>query len=143
MFEQLQELRWYRKRPQRSGFLALTIACAVIFIYAWVQRIVHKRDAISIRNSSLLQEEDRPVGSKRGPDVVIITTPLPFNKIIKSKRSPLKCRCHIDTQAPGQPVVHHDTQFAICQTMQENDKAWNQGSYFRTTVQIRWHCIER
>jgi hypothetical protein len=142
MFQQLQGPKWYRNRPQNSGLAAVLVAFVLIAVGPRMLKIILSKVRIDEKSYALNLGQETHVGNKRPCAVEIIVAPQFVAKTSKPKRSPAKCRCHIDTEAQAQPIVHHDTRFAICKTIEQSDKAWAQGSYFKTAVWIRWHCVD-
>lgn len=141
MFEQLQGSRWYLTRPQNNGLLAVVLAFLFCSAAPWVFRMVNKNH-VSSKNQDPPQRQKEPVKSQRPSAVEIMPPPqIVPRAAAKPKPVPAKCRCHIDTQAEGQGMVHHNSHFAMCNSMDKGDEAWREGFYFRTKVKIRWHCV--
>jgi hypothetical protein len=140
MFEQLQGPPWYRHRPHNTGFFSVVLGLVLVTTFPWLLRVIPNQARISSKSLELHQKQETHQGNKRLPAVEIVPPPQVVHKVAKAKPSPTKCTCHIDTQAPGQDVVHHNTQFTLCNVVEESDKQWRQGLYFRAEVQIRWHC---
>jgi len=142
MFEQLQNAPWYRRRPQNSGYSCVAILLILVSIYPWMMEIVNRNPAVVSILKNLNREQPRYQTPNRAPEIEIVAPPQFIPRPSKPKPSVLKCRCHLDTQAPGQQIVHHRTQFPICSNIDNDDKKWAQGFYFRAAVEIRWHCTE-
>jgi hypothetical protein len=143
MFEQLEGLPWYRTRPNNSGFFAVVLGLVLVTLAPWVLRIIVHKARTTSKAHELPHQQEKHADNKRSSAVEIIAPPQIVNKIAKAKPAPVKCRCHIDTQAPGQDVVHHNTQFTLCNVVEESDQQWRQGFYFRAEVRMRWHCTTR
>ena len=140
MFKQLQGTPWYRNRPYNTGLFAVVVGLALIVVAPLGLRIILRKDRASGAHSRLPPQQETPLDKKHSIAVEIIRTPQITHNVTKAKAAPIKCRCHIDTQAPEQEVVHHNTQFTLCNVVEESDKQWHQGLYFRAEVRIRWHC---
>lgn len=142
MFEQLQNARWYRRRPQNSGFFCVAMLLILLGIYPWLVQIVNRKAKVVGTLTDLSRQQQRYNNGKRAPEIEIVPPPQFISRSSKPKQSPMRCRCHIDTQAPGQPIVHHRTQFPICDHIDNDDKEWAPGFYSGEDVRIRWHCGE-
>jgi hypothetical protein len=142
MFELLQQPQWPPKRPERSGFLAISIFCITVTIGFVARDPVF----ISSKHSELTHagtSDQAPESQKRAavPDVEIRRWQAITN--VPAPKRALKCRCHIDTQAEGrQNIDHHASQFAMCKLVTHRDQEWHRGFFDRRGVLIRWHCTE-
>jgi hypothetical protein len=142
MFESVQPPQWPPKRPERSGFLAISIFCITVTIGFVV------RDHVFI-NSKLSESKnggtsDQALESRKraaAPDVEIRRWHAMTN--VPAPKRVLKCRCHIDTQIAGQSIDHHSSQFAMCKLVTHSDQEWHRGFFDRREVLIRWHCTEQ
>src|SRR5215472_2747739 len=141
MFELMQQRQWPPKRPECSGFLAISIFCIMVTI-GFVAR---DRVFIPSKHSPLKGEtSDRGLESHKGASApaVEIRRWQAMTNVPASKRA-LKCRCHIDTQIEGQNIDHHSSQFAMCTLVTHSDQEWHRGFFDRRKVLIRWHCTEQ
>jgi hypothetical protein len=141
MFELVQHPQWPPKRPERSGFLAISVFCITV-AFGFVARdhvLVRSKPPESKNNvaSDQAPETDKHSGMdveiKRWQAITIVPAP---------KRA-LKCRCHIDSQVAGQAITHHSSQFAMCKLVTQSDQQWHRGFFDRREVLIRWHCTEQ
>jgi hypothetical protein len=142
MFDLVQHPQWPPKRPERTGFLVISIFWIAITIGFVVRDHIFINSKHPKSNNSAASdqsaESDKPSGM---PDVEIrrwrATT------IVPAPKRALKCRCHLDTQVPGQTIDHHSTQFAMCKLITHSDQEWHRGFFDRREVLIRWHCAEQ
>jgi hypothetical protein len=142
MFDLVQHPQWPPKRPERSGFLAISIFWITVTIgFAARDHIFinskHSQSRNSISSSQSL-ESDQHSGM---PDVEIKRWQAITN--VPAPKRGLKCRCHIDTQVAGRTINHHSTQFAMCKLVTPSDQEWHRGFFDRQQVLIRWHCAEQ
>jgi hypothetical protein len=137
MFELVQHPQWPPKKPERSGFLAISIFWITVTVgFAARDHIfVNSRNSISSGQSL---ESDKHSGM---PDVEIKRWQAITN--VPAPKRALKCRCHIDTQVTGRTINHHSTQFAMCKLVTPSDQEWHRGFFDRQAVLIRWHCAEQ
>lgn len=141
MFELLQQLEWPPKRPERSGFLAISIFCITVAIgFVARDRVLISSEHSESKNAGT--SDQAPESHKRAaaPDVEIRRWQAITN--VPAPKRALKCRCHIDTQAEGQNIDHHPSQFAMCKLVTHGDQEWHRGFFDRRGVLIRWHCTE-
>ena len=140
MFESVEPPRWPPKRPERSGFLTISIFCITV-TFGFVARdhiLIHSKHE---SKNNFAPDQDLESENHSGMDVeikrwqAIPTVPAPERA--------LNCRCHIDTQVAGQATNHHSSQFALCKLVAEGDQQWRRGFFDRREVRIRWHCTER
>jgi hypothetical protein len=145
MFELVQHPQWPPKRPERSGFLAISIFCITVTL-GFVARdhiLINPKHYESKNGATSDQALERDKHSGM-PDVeikrwqVMTNVPVP-----KPPKRALKCRCHIDTQVAGQTINHHSSQFAMCKLVTQSDQEWHRGFFDRRQVLIRWHCTEQ
>ena len=142
MFEFVQHPQWPPKRPERSGFLAISIFWITVAI-AFVARdhiminSKHSESKNGIASDQAL-ESDKHSGM---PDVEIKRWQAITN--VPAPKRALKCRCHIDTEVAGQAIDHHSSQFAMCKLVTHSDQEWHRGFFDRREVLIRWHCTEQ
>jgi hypothetical protein len=142
MFELVNKPPWPPKKPERSGFLAISIFCMTVALGFVAQdhmfiKSKHSEPRDGGESGRALESHER----SGTPDVVIerwqaIT-------IVPAPKRPRKCRCHIDTQVEGQNIDHHSSQFAMCKLVSHTDQEWRRGFFDGRGVLIRWHCIER
>ena len=142
MFELVQPPQWPPKRPECSGFLAISIFCIMVTIG------VVARNHVMINSkhpeSKNAGSSDQPIENRKraaAPDVEIrrwhtITNVPPPKRV-------LNCRCHIDTQIAGQRIDHHSSQFAMCKFVTHSDQEWRRGFFGRREALVRWHCTEQ
>ena len=142
MFELVQHPQWPPKRPERSGFLAISIFWITVTIgFAARDHIFinakHSQSSNSISSGQSLESDKH----SRMPDVEIKRWQAITN--VPAPKRALKCRCHIDTQVAGRTINHHSTQFAMCKLVTPSDQEWHRGFFDRREVLIRWHCVEQ
>jgi hypothetical protein len=116
MFELVRESQWLPKRPERSGFLAISIFCITVTIgvVAPDHMFMNSKHSESKNGGA----SDQALEGRKGfgiPDVEIKRWQA-FTAItnVPTPKRALKCRCHIDTQMAGQNINHHSSQFAMC-----------------------------
>jgi hypothetical protein len=142
MFELVQPRQWPPKRPERSGFLAISIFCITVTI-GFVARDhmfkspKHSEPKNGDASAQALESRKRP----GMPDVEIKRWRAITN--VPAPKRALKCRCHIDTRVEGQNIDHHSSQFAMCKLVTHSDQEWHRGFFDRQGVLIRWHCTEQ
>jgi len=141
MFESVEPPRWPPKRPERSGFLTVSIFCITV-TFGFVAR-----DHIPVNSkhpeskNTVAPEQDLESDKRPGMDVEIKRwQAIP---IVPAPKRALTCRCHIDTQVAGQATHHHSSQFAMCKLVAQGDQQWHRGFFYRREVLIRWHCTEQ
>jgi hypothetical protein len=142
MFDLVQPPQWPPKRPERSGFLAISIFCITVTI-GFVARdhvLINSKHSQSKNNGASDQalESHKRFGM---PDVVTKKWQVMTN--LPAPKRALKCRCHIDTREEGQTIDHHSSQFAMCKRITHSDEEWHRGFFDRREVLIRWHCTEQ
>ena len=142
MFESVQQRQWPPKRPERSGFLAISIFCLTVTIGFVARDHVfisskHSESKNGGASAQALESHKHLVM----PDVEIKRWQAITN--VPAPKRALKCRCHIDTRAEGQNIDHHSSQFAMCELVTHSDQEWHRGFFDREAVLIRWHCTER
>ena len=142
MFELVQPQQWPPKRPERSGFLAISIFCITVTIGFLARDHVfisakHSEPKNGGASAQALENNKR-LGM---PDVEIKRWQAMTN--VPAPKRALKCRCHIDTQVEGQNIDHHSSQFAMCKLVTHSDQEWRRGFFDRRGVLIRWHCTEQ
>ena len=142
MFELVNKPQWPPKRPERSGFLAISIFCVTVsFGFVAQDHIFIKSKHSESRNGGASDQALESHKRSGTPDVVIerwqATT------IVPAPKRALKCRCHIDTQMAGRNIDHHSSQFAMCNLVSHTDQEWHHGFFDGRGVLIRWHCTER
>lgn len=142
MFELVQPPQWPPKRPERSGFLAIS----VFWIMVTIGFVARDHVFINSKHSESKNagSSDQPLESRQrtaAPDVEIRRWQVMTN--VPAPKSALKCRCHIDTQVEGQNIDHHSSQFAMCTLVTHSDQEWHSGFFDRRAVLIRWHCTEQ
>lgn len=142
MFELVQPPQWPPKRPERSGFLAISIFCIMVTI-GFVARnhvFINSKHPESKNAGS----SDQPLENRKpaaAPDVEIRRWQAVTN--VPAPKRVLKCRCHIDTQIASQSIDHHSSQFAMCTVVTHSDQELHRGFFDRREVLIRWHCTEQ
>lgn len=134
---------WYRDRPKCSGLLAVILGFLIVAVCLTVLKGIHRKDVLTEARSNPHQEHEQHAGKEHRSAVDVFVAPRVNPNVVKPRHPRAKCRCHIDTQEPRSQIVHHNTQFSICETIEPGDEAWHQGSYFKVNVQIRWHCPSR
>jgi len=93
---------------------------------------IYKLKAFRIKNSGTSNQALESRKRAEAPDAeirrwqAITSAPAP-------KRA-LKCRCHIDTQAEGENIDHHSSQFAMCKLITHSDQEWHRGFFDRRGV---------
>ena len=142
MFELVQQPQGPLKRPERSGFLAISILCVTVTIGV----VAPDHMFINSKHSELKNggASDKALESRKDfgmPDVEIKRWQAITN--VPAPKRALKCRCHIDTQIAGQIIDHHSSQFAMCKIVTQNDQEGHRGFFDRRGVLIRWHCTEQ
>jgi hypothetical protein len=142
MFELVQQPQWPPKRPERSGFLVISIFC----ITATIGFVARDHVFISSKHSESKNggASDQALENHKRfamPDVEIKRWQAITN--VPAPKRALKCRCHIDTQIAGQIIDHHSSQFAMCKLVTHSDQEWHRGFFDRRGVLIRWHCTEQ
>jgi hypothetical protein len=141
MFELVQPPQWPPKRPERSGFLAISVFCITVTI-GFVARdhlpVYAKHPEAKNAASDQGVESEKHAGM---PDVEIQRWQVMTN--VPAPKRVLKCRCHIDTQVVGGRIDHHSSQFAMCKLVSQSDQQWRRGFFDRQEVLIRWHCAEQ
>ena len=146
MFELVQPPQWPPKRPERSGFLAISVFCVTI-AFGFVARdhiLVHSKHPESKNN--LAPDQDPESDHHSGMDVEIKrwqAIPIVPAPAVPAPNRALKCRCHIDTEVAGEATRHHSSQFAMCKLVAQDDQQWHRGFFDRREVRIRWHCTEQ
>jgi hypothetical protein len=142
VFELLEQPQWPPRRPERSGFLAISIFCITVTIGFVVPDLmfIHSQHSEAKNGAASDQalESDKRFGM---PDVEIKRWRAITN--VPAPKRALKCRCHIDTQMAGQIINHHSSQFAMCKLVTHSDQEWHRGFFDRREVLIRWHCTEQ
>lgn len=141
MFELVQPPQWPPKRPERSGFLAISLFCITV-TFGLVARdhiVWNFRHPESKNNVAPDQALETDKHSEMDVEIkkwrAIPTVPAP--------KRVLHCRCHIDSQVAAHTVTHHSSQFAMCQLVTQSDQQWHRGFFNRREVLIRWHCTEQ
>jgi hypothetical protein len=142
MFELVQPPQWPPKRPERSGFLAISIFCIMVTIgFVARNRVFINSKHPESKNAG---SSDQPLENRKraaAPDVEIRRWQAVTN--VPAPKRVLKCRCHIDTQIASQSIDHHSSQFAMCTTVTHCYQELHRGFFDRREVLIRWHCTEQ
>ena len=142
MFDLLQHSQWPPKRPERSGFLVISIFWITVAIgFVAQDHIFINSKHPESRNSGASDRALEGDTHSGMPDVEIKRWQA--TAIVPAPKRALKCRCHIDTQVAGQTIDHHSTQFAMCKLVTHSDQEWHHGFFDRREVLIRWHCSEQ
>ena len=142
MFESVQPPQWPPKRPERSGFLAISVFCITVAI-GFVARdhvFINSKHSES-KNGGTADQALESRKRAAAPDVEIRRWQAMTN--VPAPKRALKCRCHIDTQIASQSIDHHSSQFAMCKLVTHGDQEWHRGFFDRREVLIRWHCTEQ
>jgi hypothetical protein len=141
MFELVQQPQWPPKRPERSGFLAISIFCITVTIgFVARDRVFINSKHSESKNGGTSDQVLESRKRAAAPDVEIRRWQVITN--VPAPKRALKCRCHIDSQAEGQNIDHHSSQFAMCKLVTHSDQEWHRGYFDRRGVLIRWHCTE-
>lgn len=141
MFELVQQPQWPPKRPERSAFLAISIFCITVTIgFVARDRVFIDSKHSESKNGGTSDQALESRKRAEAPDVEIRRWQAITN--VPAPKRALKCRCHIDTQAEGQNIDHHSSQFAMCKVVTHSDQEWHRGFFDRRGVLIRWHCTE-
>jgi hypothetical protein len=121
MFELVQPPQWPPKRPERSGFLAISIFCIMVTIgFVARNRVFINSKHPESKNAG---SSDQPLENRKraaAPDVEIRRWQAVTN--VPAPKRVLKCRCHIDTQIASQSIDHHSSQFAMCTTVTQRSR---------------------
>jgi hypothetical protein len=121
MFELVQPPQWPPKRPERSGFLAISIFCIMVTIgFVARNRVFINSKHPESKNAG---SSDQPLENRKRaavPDVEIRRWQAVTN--VPAPKRVLKCRCHIDTQIASQSIDHHSSQFAMCTTVTQRSR---------------------
>jgi hypothetical protein len=142
MFELVQQQQWPPKRPERSGFLAISIFCITVTIgFVARDHVFFSSKHSESKNGGASAQALESHKHLAMPDVEIRRWQAITN--VPAPKRALKCRCHIDTRVEGQNIDHHSSQFAMCKLVTHSDQEWHRGFFDRQGVLIRWHCTEQ